>query len=194
MRGIRQLSVLRTLVCLFLFCLYLTYGRWASSCPTYCNVAILPVDTKDLSIFPRFSPNGFLSRCKYSITRYADQQGCKSRQKVMRLYKQWHRPITKRFIKPALLHIYREQPRSTRIDVAYPRPAFSATSRTTTFQPVLITISRFLRATHRIKIREIEIPRSMVVEALSWRSRRARVQYSTAAACGGKRPRALKLV
>ena len=35
---------------------------------------------------------------------------------------------------------YREQPRSTRIVVAYPRPAFSATNRTNTFQPVLITI------------------------------------------------------
>ena len=32
----------------------------------------------------------------------------------------------------------REQPRSTRIVVAYPRPAFSATNRTNTFQPVLI--------------------------------------------------------
>ena len=65
---------------------------------------------------------------------------------------------------------YREQPRSTRIVVAYPRPASSATNRTTTFQPVLITInnSKFLKATHRTKIRKIEIPRSMVVEALSW--------------------------
>ena len=27
-------------------------------------------------------------------TRYSDQQGSKSRQKVMRLYKRWHRPIT----------------------------------------------------------------------------------------------------
>ena len=35
---------------------------------------------------------------------------------------------------------YREQPRSTRIVVAYPRPAFSATNRTNTSQPVLITI------------------------------------------------------
>ena len=34
---------------------------------------------------------------------------------------------------------YREQPRSTRIFVAYPRPAFSATNRTNTLQPVLIT-------------------------------------------------------
>ena len=62
---------------------------------------------------------------------------------------------------------YREQPRSTRIVVAYPRPAFSATNRTNTFQPVLINNSKFLKATHRLKIRKIEIPRSMVVEALS---------------------------
>ena len=55
---------------------------------------------------------------------------------------------------------YREQPRSTRIVVAYPRPAFSATSRTNTFQPVLINNSKFLKATHRTKIRKIEIPRS----------------------------------
>ena len=33
-------------------------------------------------------------------TRYSDQQGSKSQRKVMRLYKQWHRPISKRFIKP----------------------------------------------------------------------------------------------
>ena len=33
-------------------------------------------------------------------TRYSDQQGSKSRQKVMRLYKQRRRPISKRFIKP----------------------------------------------------------------------------------------------
>ena len=62
---------------------------------------------------------------------------------------------------------YREQPRSTRIVVAYPRPAFSATNRTNTFQPVLINNSKFPKATHRTKIRKIEIPRSMVVEALS---------------------------
>ena len=59
---------------------------------------------------------------------------------------------------------YREQPRSTQIVVAYPRPAFSATNRTNTFQPVLINKSKFLKATHRTKIRKIEIPRSMVVE------------------------------
>ena len=64
---------------------------------------------------------------------------------------------------------FREQPRSTRIVVAYPRPAFSATNRTNSFQPVLINnFSKFLKATHRTKIRKIEIPRSMVVKALSW--------------------------
>ena len=63
---------------------------------------------------------------------------------------------------------YREQPRSTRIVVAYLRPAFSATKRTSAFQPVLINNSKFLKATHRTKIRKIEIPKSMVVEALSW--------------------------
>ena len=36
---------------------------------------------------------------------HSDQQGSKSRQKVMRLYKRWHRPITKRYIEPHLLHI-----------------------------------------------------------------------------------------
>ena len=63
---------------------------------------------------------------------------------------------------------YRERPRSTRIVVTYPRPAFSVTKRTNTFQPVLINNSMFLKATHRTKIRKIEAPRSMVVEALSW--------------------------
>ena len=36
-----------------------------------------------------------------------------------------------------------------------------------TLQSVLINESKFLKATHRTKIRKIEIPRSMVVEALS---------------------------
>ena len=42
-----------------------------------------------------------------------------------------------------------------------------------TFQPVLINKSKFLKATHRTNLRKIEIPRSMVVKALSWWSRRA---------------------
>ena len=69
---------------------------------------------------------------------------------------------------------YREQPRSTQIVVAYPRPAFSATNRANTFQPVLIQQFQVCQGhTHCTKIRKIEIPRSMVVKAFSWRSRRA---------------------
>ena len=37
-----------------------------------------------------------------------------------------------------------------------------------TLQPVLINRSKFLKATHCTEIRKIQIPRSMVVEALSW--------------------------
>ena len=40
------------------------------------------------------------------------------------LYKQWHRPISKRFTKPPFSIL------STRIAVAYPRPGLSATKRT----------------------------------------------------------------
>ena len=36
-----------------------------------------------------------------------NQEGSKSRQKVMRFYKQWHRPISKRFIKPPYYFISR---------------------------------------------------------------------------------------
>ena len=100
-------------------------------------------------------------------TRYSDQQGSKSRQKVMRLYKQWHRPISKRFIKPP--YSIREQPRSTRNVVAYPRPAFSAKNRknyapTSFDQQVQVSQGH----TFCTEIRKIEIPRSMVVEAFPW--------------------------
>ena len=37
-----------------------------------------------------------------------------------------------------------------------------------TFQPVLINNSKFLKATHCTETRKFEIPRSMVVEVLSW--------------------------
>ena len=37
-----------------------------------------------------------------------------------------------------------------------------------TFQPVLINKSKLLKVTQRTELREIEISRSMVVEALSW--------------------------
>ena len=87
--------------------------------------------------------------------------------KVMRLYKRWHRPISKRFIKPP--YSIREQPRSTRNVVAYPRPAFSAKTRknyapTSFDQQVQVSQGH----TFCTEIRKIEIPRSMVVEALNW--------------------------
>ena len=100
-------------------------------------------------------------------TRYSDQQGSKSRQKVMRLYKQWPRRISKRFVKPPY-SIYREQPRSTRIVVAYPRLTFSATNRTNYVPTSFDQRGQVSQGPYRTKIRKIEIPRSMVMEALSW--------------------------
>ena len=101
-------------------------------------------------------------------TRYSDQQGSKSRQKVMRLYKQWHRPISKRFIKPPY-----SISRATSIDSEFCRlPTTSVLSKKNvkiTLQPVLINKkSKFLKATHGTEIRKNEKPRSMVVEALKW--------------------------
>ena len=47
-------------------------------------------------------------------------------------------------------------------------PRFQQQSGQIKPQPVLINKSKFLKATHRTKIRKIEIPRSMVMEGLSW--------------------------
>ena len=94
-------------------------------------------------------------------TRYSDQQGSKLRQKVMRLGKQWHRPISKRFIKPPY-----SISRAASIDSDCCRlPTTSVLNGQTTLQPALINKSKFRKATHRTKIRKIEIPRSMVAEA-----------------------------
>ena len=41
-------------------------------------------------------------------------------------------------------------------------------SKQTTLQLVLVNTSNFIKATHRTKIRKIEIPRPMVVKTLSW--------------------------
>ena len=49
--------------------------------------------------------SGTWSQRGTKVTRYSDQQGSKSRQKVIRLYKRWHRPIAKLFIQLPLLHI-----------------------------------------------------------------------------------------
>ena len=56
----------------------------------------------------------------------------------------------------SFLHIHREQPRSTRNVVAYPRPAFSAKNRKITLQPVLINKSKILKATHCTEIRKVK--------------------------------------
>ena len=52
-------------------------------------------------------------------------------------------------------------------------PRSQSQSGQITLQSVLINKSKFLKATHPTEKRKTEIPRSMVVEALSWRSRRA---------------------
>ena len=68
----------------------------------------------------------------------------------------------------SLLHI----PRASSIDsdcCRLPTTSVLSNKPGTTFQPVLINkSSKFIKATHRTEIRKIEIPRSMVVEALSW--------------------------
>ena len=105
-----------------------------------------------------------------ATTRYSDQQGSKSRQKVCGSTSNGTDQYQNG--SPNLLTPYREQPRSTRNVTAYPRPAFSAKNGKITLQPVLINKSKFLKATHCTEIRKVEIPRSMVVEALSCWSRR----------------------
>ena len=113
-------------------------------------------------------------------TRYSDRKGSKSRQTFIRLYKQWHRPISKRFTKlPYSIS------KAASIDsdycsfcccccvVACPRPAFSATNRTN-YAPTSFDQQVQVSQGHTsYKTRKIKIPRSMVVEALRWRSRRA---------------------
>ena len=60
-------------------------------------------------------------------------------------------PINNKTVNQTSFTPYREQPRSTQIVVAYPRPAFSATNRTNTFQPVCSNNSKFLKATHIVQ-------------------------------------------
>ena len=63
-------------------------------------------------------------------------------------------PTNKKTVHQTSFTPYPEQPRSTRIVNAYPRPAFSATNRTNTFQPVLINKSKFFKATPSCKNKE----------------------------------------
>ena len=66
-----------------------------------------------------------------------------------------------------LLTPYREQPRSIRIVVAHPRLALSAIKRVITVRLGLINKPMFVKATRHAEIKETEISRSIVVEALS---------------------------
>ena len=76
-------------------------------------------------------------------------------------------------IKTVTPYIYREQPRSTWIVVAYPRPAFSATKRTNYVPTSFDQQVQVSQGHTSYKKKKNEIPRSMVVKVLSWRSRRA---------------------
>ena len=66
-----------------------------------------------------------------------------------------------------LLTPYREQSRSTRMLSPTHDRRSQQQSGKITLQPVLINKSKFLKAAHRTKIRKVDVPRSMVVEALS---------------------------
>ena len=94
-------------------------------------------------------------------TRYSDQQRSKSRQKVCDSTNngtdQYQNGSSNLFTP------YREQPRSTRIVVGCRLPATSVLSNKADKLR-----SKFFKATHRTKIRKNEIPRSMVMEALSY--------------------------
>ena len=99
-------------------------------------------------------------------TRYSDQQGSKSRQTLCHSTSNGTDQCQNG--SSNLLAPDQEQSRSTRIVLAYLRTAFSATNRTNYAPTTFDNKSKFLKATHRTKMRKIEIPRSMVVEALSW--------------------------
>ena len=66
-----------------------------------------------------------------------------------------------------LLTPCREQSRSARIVLAYPRPAFSATKRTNHARISFDNKPKFLTATRYTEIRKNLVPKFMAVEALS---------------------------
>ena len=92
-------------------------------------------------------------------TRYSDQQGSKSRRNVIRLYKQWYRPI-KTVHQTSLLHIERNLDRLGILSPTHDQRSQQINGKVT-LQPVLINKSKFLKASHCTGIRKIEIPRSM---------------------------------
>ena len=67
-----------------------------------------------------------------------------------------------------LLHIESSLDRLGMLSPTHDQRVLSKKNGKITLQPVLINKSKFLKATHCTEIRKIEIPRSMVVEALSW--------------------------
>ena len=95
-------------------------------------------------------------------TIYSYQEGPKSQQKCMRLYKQWHRPVSKRFIRPPY-----SISRATSIDSECCRlPTTSVLSKKTEKLRSNLNMSKFLKATHCTEVRKPEVSRSMVVKAL----------------------------
>ena len=99
-------------------------------------------------------------------TRYSDQQGSKSRQNVVRLYKQWHRPKSKTVHQTSLLHIESSLDRLGLLSLTHDQCSQQQIGQIT-LQPVLINKSKFLKATHCSKLWKNELPRFMVAEALS---------------------------
>ena len=75
--------------------------------------------------------------------------------------------MSKRFINPPY-SISRATAIDSRIVVAYPRSAFSATKRVNHAPNSFDQQDQVLKATRHVDIREIETLTSIVVEALSW--------------------------
>ena len=107
-------------------------------------------------------------------TRYSDQQGSQSRQKGT-----WYATLQamaptniKTVHQTSLLHIESSLDRLGLLSPTHDQRSQQQSGQFT-LQQVLINKSKLFKATHRTKVRKIEIPRSMVVETLSWWSRRA---------------------
>ena len=88
-------------------------------------------------------------------TRYSDQQGSKSRQKVMRLYKQSTPTNIKTVHQTSLLHIESNLDRLGMLSPTHDQRSQQKNGKLT-LQPVLINKSKFLNATHCTEIRKNE--------------------------------------
>ena len=101
-------------------------------------------------------------RKKFSSSRRVTRDN-----KLWTLYKQWHRPINIKTVHKPFYSI----PRATSIDSDCCRLLTGQRSqqqcRQITLQTVLINKPKFLKATSHTEIREVEILRYMVLEALS---------------------------